>query len=441
VSPSKLSLRAGLICAGFGLCAALWLLLPSPDPHYGNILGPTWRRLARNPISRDLVREISAYTAEHGGRYPDNLAQLIPHRLDPVPDPDQLRANFLWRIRLWRAVRWLAALAVALWVLTFLVHPDRRRRPAAFAALATALAVLAAPGPWWRPVFPPAPEPSYDYLDRYVMVPGLRKPLPEFVPIAWLKEPYSFRGDYWTLFPYLSRCPFDLDRLEADLKAPVRELLSRAEEKDLNALLVLAVRKEPAAAALFDREDWRNDEDVQALREMHRPGPRPPRRTPDEDTIRKLFKKTHGGYDFGAELGRFGPEKDEILLRFAGSEDDHDRECAAFGLRYSGHPGAVPALLALLDNDRSLSESAAYSLGHHRDERAVEPLIEALGGSNGYMRRAAARALACIGDPRAIPAIRKLTPESEDEAREMKRHVQRLEAYRAYMKKRAAVPP
>ena len=88
------------------------------------------------------------------------------------------------------------------------------------------------------------------------------------------------------------------------------------------------------------------------------------------------------------------------------------RQCAALGLRQQPAAQAVPALVkALHDRDSLVARLAGEALAAN-GEPAVLPLIEVLRGSsrvptnvNPHARREAARALAAIGDPRAVPAL------------------------------------
>jgi len=54
-----------------------------------------------------------------------------------------------------------------------------------------------------------------------------------------------------------------------------------------------------------------------------------------------------------------------------------------------------------------LARKAACALGDIKDEKAIEPLVEALHDKNGDVRQAAAKALGDIGDQRAADALRQ----------------------------------
>jgi HEAT repeat protein len=66
-----------------------------------------------------------------------------------------------------------------------------------------------------------------------------------------------------------------------------------------------------------------------------------------------------------------------------------------------------PLIQALLKDTDPVQVKAAESLGYLRDERAVEPLIQALKDEKRYhsVRWKAARALGEIGDKRAIEPL------------------------------------
>ena len=83
------------------------------------------------------------------------------------------------------------------------------------------------------------------------------------------------------------------------------------------------------------------------------------------------------------------------------------------GLRRNGD---IEGLVNALKNP-FLAGKAAKTLGDIRDERAVEPLIEALQDRNEDVRCLAARSLGEIGDPRAEESLRRA---SLDEYRQVR---------------------
>ena len=81
------------------------------------------------------------------------------------------------------------------------------------------------------------------------------------------------------------------------------------------------------------------------------------------------------------------------------------RQCAAVGVRLRPDAGAVLPLVALLeDSDHLCAELAANALVEI-GAPAVTALIDVLSGGSRPARLQAARALAQIGDQRAIPAL------------------------------------
>ena len=103
-----------------------------------------------------------------------------------------------------------------------------------------------------------------------------------------------------------------------------------------------------------------------------------------------------------------------MIFRHRGlrSKETGERVAAARELGSSGDQRAVKPLIAALgDQDWSVREAAARALGELGDARAVQPLIPALGDrdEDWRVREAAARALGELGDARAVqPLIKAL---------------------------------
>jgi len=94
-----------------------------------------------------------------------------------------------------------------------------------------------------------------------------------------------------------------------------------------------------------------------------------------------------------------------LLLQALGDSDAAVRQCAALGLRLRPNLQAIPALSAALsDQDHLLASLAADAL-IAVGSPAVLPLLDVMQGSHQPARLKAARALATIGDTRAIPAL------------------------------------
>jgi len=81
------------------------------------------------------------------------------------------------------------------------------------------------------------------------------------------------------------------------------------------------------------------------------------------------------------------------------------RRQAADVLARLGDPAAVPPLIALLDPYQPGRVSAIQTLGQLKDRRAVPALRKLLDHPDQYTSIMAARALAEIGDPAALPAV------------------------------------
>lgn len=99
------------------------------------------------------------------------------------------------------------------------------------------------------------------------------------------------------------------------------------------------------------------------------------------------------------------PSARQVLIDGLADPDPGVRQCAALGLRQNPSPGAIPSLIdALEDSDRlvaRLASEALTAVGAY----AAEPLSEAMKSPKPGVRIEAARALAMMHDPVAIPAL------------------------------------
>ncbi|MFN3307828.1 MAG: HEAT repeat domain-containing protein [Anaerolineales bacterium] len=99
------------------------------------------------------------------------------------------------------------------------------------------------------------------------------------------------------------------------------------------------------------------------------------------------------------------PRSKAALIEALKDPDINVRQCAALGLRHQPTFDAVPSLLeALASSDKLLARLAADALiavGH----QAVPDLILVVKHGKYTARLEAVRALALIGDPRAIPIL------------------------------------
>lgn len=99
------------------------------------------------------------------------------------------------------------------------------------------------------------------------------------------------------------------------------------------------------------------------------------------------------------------PQIPEILTEALEDPDPTVRQCAALGLRQQPGHRAIPALLAMLDAADSLTADLAADALVAVGEPAVESLLDVLAEGQQQARLRAAKALALIGDTRAIPAL------------------------------------
>lgn len=104
--------------------------------------------------------------------------------------------------------------------------------------------------------------------------------------------------------------------------------------------------------------------------------------------------------------GFLHPEAGELLSAALADSDGGVQQCAALALSQRPDAGAVPALVSMLaSQDSLLARLAGDALVAH-SAAAVEPLAAALQDRQAQSARVeAARALALIGDTRAIPAL------------------------------------
>lgn len=99
------------------------------------------------------------------------------------------------------------------------------------------------------------------------------------------------------------------------------------------------------------------------------------------------------------------PQALELRLSALSDDDSGVRACAALGLRERPDPRAIPALIQMLsDPDRLCAAMAADALVAIGEE-AVPALLEVMASGAQPARLEAVRALAEIGDHRAIPVL------------------------------------
>lgn len=86
-------------------------------------------------------------------------------------------------------------------------------------------------------------------------------------------------------------------------------------------------------------------------------------------------------------------------------ESDEIRQCAALGLRHHPLPEAIPSLIRALSSPDSMTAKLACNALIAIGAESVPALVEVLRTGAASAKLEAARALAEIGDPRAIPAL------------------------------------
>jgi HEAT repeat protein len=99
------------------------------------------------------------------------------------------------------------------------------------------------------------------------------------------------------------------------------------------------------------------------------------------------------------------PQVPGLLSAALHDPDPSVRQCALLGLRQQPDSQAVAELITLLEAPNSLTADLAGDALVAVSESAVEPLLVVLADGHRPARLRAAKALALIGDPRAIPAL------------------------------------
>lgn len=100
-----------------------------------------------------------------------------------------------------------------------------------------------------------------------------------------------------------------------------------------------------------------------------------------------------------------GPAALDLLVQTLRDHSPAVRQCAALGLRKSLDPVSIPALALVLSDPDPLCADLAVDSLTLLGEAAVPALLEVLASGAQGARLRAVRALALIGDKRAIPAL------------------------------------
>ncbi len=451
-----------------------------------------------------MPAHLLAYALHHEGKYPGRLDELLPGELWPIPDT--LKDRRAWETRdswIWLLLGCFAL--IPLWMIACLVGSRRRWGYPVFVAAVSVL--VGATAVFAVLVSTPPSESTYQYLDWFVIYPGLEEPVPSGVPILWTRRGYPFatkpnhwdtrpsrwytRGKDWypswdypeNLAPWGDgrwggpkdeqqedeECPFDLEQVENLVRTPQLDqaaLLAQAREGDINAYLVLALRREKGAADLFAElrhgplhqrialwglyllGDGRTEEVAEravaspdlattsyagtiiGLVRDHEPlipqqvRPIPWRTDLDGDIMRCGFQR------LPAEGKR--RLRATALAKLRGTPSPEERRFYVIALGCTGRPEDARVLIDRL-NDSDVADEAATSLGQLRAIEAVNPLIDLLRGGRISLRRAAAHALRQIGDPRAIPALQEATSTGRQGG--LEESLEALTAYQKYLAK------
>lgn len=102
------------------------------------------------------------------------------------------------------------------------------------------------------------------------------------------------------------------------------------------------------------------------------------------------------------------PGGQDVVRRLVSALEDESgeiRQCAALGLCHHPHPQAVSPLIRALSSPDSMTAKLVSTALIAIGAEAVAPLIEVLQNGTPSAKLEAVRALAEIGDPRAIPAL------------------------------------
>ena len=110
------------------------------------------------------------------------------------------------------------------------------------------------------------------------------------------------------------------------------------------------------------------------------------------------------------------------------------------GIKKIGGENVVESLInALTDDDHKAREAIAEALGGYRDERVVEPLIAALKDEEPRVREAAARALGDVNDVQAVEPLIEALKDEEPKVREAAARA--LGCFKGGVKDKLAVEP
>ena len=375
--------RQGIIvAAGLAALAAAWWLLPRPDLEEP-CGGPRWYRTLRH-LEYHIPRLLGEYAATHGGRFPDNLADLAPEQFPPIVNP--ARQKIAWECRPgWDRATWIFLATIVVWPVA-LLWTRYRLAIGLIAVVLTVVGGVRAIDLARRGALPP---PGYEYLDWFRILPGMEEPVPPSVPMLWVEDDYPRRAAFergGTIGGVGSvryrggvQPRLDLERVAQTVRsrqADIETLLAKADQCDRHATMALALRRERAAANVFAR--------------CEADGP------PRQIALWGLWLLRDE---------RAGP----AALRALAATDAETRAYAAKLVGLLHPDGATRALLPLLDGkDFQARIAALESIGCDGDPAAIGVLAEALAARPARGRlswaeeQAIWKALARTGTPEAF---------------------------------------
>lgn len=124
-----------------------------------------------------------------------------------------------------------------------------------------------------------------------------------------------------------------------------------------------------------------------------------------------------GFYLFAVSAFIIQSDFDQLIERLRNGHDEWERMSAAKKLGALGDTRAIPYLLDALKDHPYVMISASAALGKFGDS-ALIPVLQLIEDENADAREGVARALGIIGSERAIPALIKLTGDSDVSVRE-----------------------
>ena len=213
-----------------------------------------------------------------------------------------------------------------------------------------------------------------------------------------------------------------LEPISVSVVEPVRATgpLAEALEKALPEPLALAL-PEPLAEAMPEPLKEALEQGIIRLQPQIEASVRPllERAILRQIEVREGFEARLQRREASAQLTDEQRQSLQESLRAALQDEEADvRRAAAMALARLGDEVAVDALIgALVDPDPGVRRDAIYGLGDIEDPRSVQPLIGLLGDTDADIRRAAAWALGELEDPQAVGPLTALLQDEDAQVR------------------------